>query len=396
MTVKSFPRILNSHDVYREFFGDPGKVKISPKSTGYIDAAMKSVDQWTNDNKYKDGLRFSLGKQAEMGENFGIPTDRMFKGMTLSPHDPSLLPGSVAAYDPEFDTIYVPTPDAPVDAHRKLQDLDEDELKAYLHSLMAHEHDHYMLAHSIGRPFEFDQQRANQLDKKTIGGRSTFFRRPYERGFSLYGAEDFGRAYPSEEIPEISRLIAEKTFQQGSLNMQQRKAIQLKRKMLQSLQKNGIASIPNPSKDLYADIYSTGTVTYADEVKISNRVVQAMKNLAATKEVLRNKLAALQNQNIGLAWLGSFGPGNAQDHDFNLIRDNNALLGITAPAFDNGWDPDAFSQGLHYPVSRNIDPLMHKIAKHDLVDPRDGVNINTCWPTTIGGWDSTLYKQSRL
>lgn len=391
MNNMAFPKVWNEIDVYREFFGEPGKVNISPRSEGFVDTAMKSVDSWTNDNQYKDGLRYALGKQAEMGERFGIPTSRMIQGVTLRPRDISTFPNASGYYLPTSDTIHLPEP---VDIYKMIKGsgnkMDMDLLRLYLHSLLTHEHDHYLLAHSLGRPFESELQKTHQTDKITKPsnnrwGWSSFYRKPYMFGLVPYGAEDFGRGYPSEEIPEISRAIASgKGLQQPHRLL---RAAILKRRMLQSLHKQGMVDIPNPTKDLYDDIYGKGPVTANEEANTINTVKQAMKKLAGAKEVLRNVLAFKQNQNMGLAWLATHQPGSGEVRDFELVRDINSGMGITAPAFDSGWDQAAFIEGLHQPVNRSVDPLMHGLAKAELVDPNSGKNINNIWLTPIGSWD---------
>lgn len=383
-------KVLNSQDVYREFFGEPGKVNISPQSERWVDEVMKSVDPWANDNQYKDAVRYALGKQAEMGERFDIPTKRMIQGVKLEPRDITKYPDATGYYNPYSDTIHLPEP---ADVHRYVN---AGDLETFLHRLLAHEHDHYLLAHSIGRPFEAELQKANQLDRIAIpsinGLRSySYFRRPYKYGLpsddsadAWYGAEDFGRAYPSEELPEISGIVAGgKIPPVPNLPHRLRRAVILKKRMLQSLHKQGIADTPNPAKDLYDDIYGRRPVTTADEATISNTVKQAMQKLAAAKEILRNVLAFQQNQNLGLPYLATYRPGSNAAQDFRLLQEINKGVGIKVPAFDGGWNPNAFKEGLKNPVSRSVDPLMHNLAKSELIDPGSGHNMNNFWPTPM-------------
>lgn len=409
MTIPTFGgRVIDqkspiTYDGYREFYGEPGKVRISPESEGYVDDIMRDFDQYTEDNRFKDALRHSIGKEAEMAERFGIPTDRVIKGLTIRPTgEVEREMGFGGSYNPLDDVIRLQ-----IHGYSDLFKLYEPEdYYALLHGLVAHENAHRELFGPLGRAFERAQQRDNQFDAATV----TFnplnlfgpqgipvYRRPYERGFSEYGARRGGtQGYPEEEIPEISRFVASRGFQGVDPSPHLRKALRLKRQMLRSMHKRGVAEIPDPKKDLYDDVYSghgTYTPTPAMEQEVTGRVVVAMQNLAAAQELLRNKLAILQNQNAGLRWLTHSKKNQPELADAKTLLDRNKFLGITAPAFDKGYDEDAFIEGARFPVKRKPDPIMHREAENKLYDKKRKMNVNGIWPLEIGDFGRSLYKK---
>ena len=383
MSISKNPFWIASNDAFREVYGDPRRVNISSQAENDVENVIKSSNI-AKDTASQDALRYVLGKQAEMAEKINVPTRRIIDPWTRV--EPEFQSGFDGHYSRRNDTVYLEQ--IPPNIRR----LGKEEIRRHLARTAFHEFIHRLLARPVGRPFERNMQRKYQYgvvgapyqigddDRDELmdnaNGWSLLYREPWEKGAPFYGTEDFGRGYPSEMLSTVAESIVD--AQSVSKPM-----LKILKKMLKSVQQKsrGDALV------LSSDLYRRQTYDHHQSKQIETNVLLSMRNLATTQELLRNKLAILQNQTMGLLRLRD---GNRTD-EVNKILANNAVLGITTPSFFKTSDGRAYLDALRHPVCRQPDPIMHQESMGQLVDSQ-GRNINSFWETPSISWGRPLIK----
>ena len=398
MTVYSDPYMIASDDAFRQLCGDPRQVELSQEGRDYVDAFVSKLHSWKRPQyqNYKKALGYSLGKQAEMYERAGIPLERGF-GSTLrikpiSKKEPNKNPYHIerndSVYLPRLEDIAKMIPLNDKDAMARLQ--------RFLTSSNFHEFRHHDLVRAIGRPFQRKLQHKYQFDTVAtpgqlgvedrdslrekglwvdpqLGGhKSLIYRGPWERNAAFYGVGDYGHGYPSEFLSQTAGYLP----LYGTIA---KPALKMLRKMLQSMARK----VSLDAKDEGNDLYQKQHYTIPEQHSISKNVLSAMTNLATTQSALRNQLALLQNQAMGVLALRSAKDTPAHN-DLDKIKRNHGILG-TAPLASTKYNQDDLREILRYPISREPDPVVYDLAEDTFINPV-GYNIDQIWPVPPIAW----------
>lgn len=366
-------RLIPRSTAIKQIYGNLDKIGLSSQS---LDATKRVIGE-NNDLQafppdQREAIKKALLKEAETLERFGIPLRRAFSDLVIQPEQNKTRGGSYSSKDDIIKLGFVPGADPYLQALRNF----------------IHENKHRALFMPYGRFFADELRKQQQLNTVEVPFQSEYDYQPntdWGRGSSIvygplmsslepvYSQGDYGFGYPVELLPTTAGNIIAPDWNPycPDTGYVPRYGVEQLRQMLTRTGKNASTEEPDIKKEANPRKH----YPVKERVTITEGLVKTMKQLAVTKEALRNVLARYQNKTMGLLQLIRSPDRQKAQRDRDRILQNDDLMGITNPAFYQRDNQDDYYAALQHPVAREPDGFMQKIIDDDLFKHLNGISV---------------------